>query len=216
MYREWRLPHAAVRCAWAVETVSGGSWVQPATAFWGLGFTATSDGHSAELVGPLARPQTFAMEPGDRFWGVEFEAYAFLRGIAKESLGVAQTLPSMAGRFAIGGVDYAIPDAGHLGETVEALVTDGLLAVESSVQIALSGASGGDGRTLRRRVREVTALNRQQIAGMERAREAFRLLSEGVPISEVVERAGYSDQAHLTRSLRTLAGRTPGQILSGR
>lgn len=216
MYREWRLPHAAVRCAWAVDADSGGEWLQPATEFWGLGFTSTAAGRSAELVGPTARPQTFAMESGDRFWGVEFEAYAFLRGIAKESFGVVQTLPATADRFSIGGAAYAIPDAGQLGEIVEALLADGRLAVEPSVQIALSGTSGSDGRTLRRRVREVTALNRQQIAGMERAREAFRLLSEGVPIAEVVDRAGYSDQAHLTRSLRTLAGRTPGQILSGR
>ena len=59
-------------------------------------------------------------------------------------------------------------------------------------------------------------LNRQQIAGIARARAAFKLLSDGVEIARVVERAGYSDQAHLTRSLRALAGRTPREILSGR
>ncbi|MGY2130270.1 helix-turn-helix domain-containing protein [Blastococcus sp. SYSU DS0617] len=216
MYREWVLPRAEVRCAWAVAAETGGTWVQPATEFWGLGFTATARGRRAEFVGPTARPRAFEMAPGDRFWGVEFEAYAFLRGVAKEALDVIQALPSRANRFTVGAGEYEIPDEDHLGDVVEALVADGLLAVEPSVRTALSGAPASDGRTLRRRVREVTALNRQQIAGMERAREAFRLLSEGVGIPDVVERAGYSDQAHLTRSLRALAGRTPGQILSGR
>ena len=90
-----------------------------------------------------------------------------------------------------------------------------MLSTEPVVELALAGRGPRGGRTLRRQVLEVTGLNRQQIAGMARARAAFKLLSDGVGISEAVELAGYSDQAHLTRSLRALAGRTPREILSG-
>lgn len=216
MYREWDLPHATVRCAWAVDSTSDGQWTQPATEFWGLAFSSTGAGLGAELIGPASHPQHFELRAGDRFWGVELHAHVFLRSVPKTSFKLIQALPLVPGGFLLGDRHHAFPDENQLGEVVEALVADGLLSSERSVELALTGIGDQSGRTLRRRMREVTGLNHQQIAGMARAREAFRLLSEGIQIADVVERAGYSDQAHLTRSLRALAGRTPRAILAGR
>lgn len=214
VYREWPLASAEVRCAWALDVTRGGIWTQPATEFWGLGFSATSNGLGAELIGPAAIPQHFQVQVGDRFWGIEFRAHVFLRGIRKESFGSVQPLEVGRDGFMLAGSVHAIPGEGQLGEMVGDLMGRGLVSADPSVELALSGSPSGNARTLRRRVREVAGLNGQQIAGVERAREAFRLLSEGMSIAEVVERAGYSDQSHLTRALRTLAGRTPRQILS--
>ncbi len=216
VYREWSLEVDEVRCAWAVDAADGGEWTQPATEFWGLGFSATSDGPGAELIGPVAEPQHFRMEVGDRFWGIEFRAHVFLRGIPKESLGAVLPLEVCRDGFVLAGVVHQIPDESQVGELVGDLVGRGLVSADPSVELALSGVPSGSARTLRRRMREVTGLNGQQIAVMGRAREAFRLLSEGMAIADVVEHAGYSDQAHLTRSLRALAGRTPREILSQR
>lgn len=47
-----------------------------------------------------------------------------------------------------------------------------------------------------------------------RARHAFELLQQGVPPAECAEECGYSDQAHLTRSLRVFHGLTPARILA--
>lgn len=215
MYREWELPQPEVRCAWSVDATAGGWWTQPATEFWGLGFSSTAKGVGVEVVGPAAHPQRFEMQPGDRFWGVELHAHVFLRMLPKSSFELVQDLPSTSETFRLGGRDYAIPDEHRLGLMVDELVAGGVLSTEPTVELALSGRASQSGRTLRRQVLEVTGLNRQQIAGMARAREAFKLLSEGVGIGEVVELAGYSDQAHLTRSLRALAGRTPREILAG-
>lgn len=216
VYREWALASDEVRCAWAVDAPLGGMWTQPATEFWGLGFSATSSGLGAELIGPVAGPQHFQMQVGDRFWGIEFRAHVFLHDIPKESLGAVLTLEMSPDGFLLADAVHPIPSEGQLGELVGDLVERGLVSADPSVELALSGVPSGSARTLRRKVREVTGLNGQQIAVVGRAREAFRLLSEGVSIADVVERAGYSDQAHLTRSLRTLAGRTPREILSQR
>lgn len=216
MYREWELPQAEVRCAWSVVATVGGWWTQPATEFWGLGFSSTADGVGVELLGPAAHPQRFEMQAGQRYWGVELKAHVFLRTLPKSSFQLAQVLPSTSETFRLGERDHSIPNEHQLGATVEDLVAIGVLATEPTVALALSGIAQQGGRTLRRQVLEVTGLNRQQIAGMTRARMAFKLLSEGIGIGEVVEIAGYSDQAHLTRSLRALAGRTPREILSGR
>ena len=47
---------------------------------------------------------------------------------------------------------------------------------------------------------------------IERARHATNLLRDGVAISDTVHEAGYFDQAHLTRSLKSLIGLTPSKI----
>ncbi|MGH2484637.1 MAG: hypothetical protein ACRDHE_01365 [Ktedonobacterales bacterium] len=47
---------------------------------------------------------------------------------------------------------------------------------------------------------------------MERARKATTLLEQGVPIPDVVYKAGYFDQPHMTRSLKRSMGRTPARI----
>jgi AraC-like DNA-binding protein len=48
---------------------------------------------------------------------------------------------------------------------------------------------------------------------IERAKRAVALLAQGVPILDAVEHAGYSDQPHLTRSLKRFFGKTPAQLL---
>jgi methylphosphotriester-DNA--protein-cysteine methyltransferase len=50
------------------------------------------------------------------------------------------------------------------------------------------------------------------IRQIERARYATNLLREGTSILDAVQRAGYYDQAHLTRSLNRFIGQTPEQI----
>jgi hypothetical protein len=63
---------------------------------------------------------------------------------------------------------------------------------EPTVASALSGRRQQGGRTLRRQVLEITGLDRQQIAGIARARAAFKLLSEGVGTGDVVDMADAS------------------------
>lgn len=67
-------------------------------------------------------------------------------------------------------------------------------------------------RSLQRRFLRATGLTLGAHRQIERARLATHLLAEGLPILDVALRAGYFDQAHLTRSLRRWIGRTPGQV----
>ena len=39
-----------------------------------------------------------------------------------------------------------------------------------------------------------------------------RLLDAGIPLAEVADRAGYADQAHLSREYARLAGRSPSRL----
>jgi methylphosphotriester-DNA--protein-cysteine methyltransferase len=60
---------------------------------------------------------------------------------------------------------------------------------------------------------QATGLTHGAIHQIERAKLAFNLLQKGVSILDTVEQAGYSDQPHLTKSLKHFVGQTPAQIL---
>jgi len=83
------------------------------------------------------------------------------------------------------------------------------------VDAAVNGGARGfelSARSVQRRFLRATGLTLGAHRQIERARHATNLLTSGVPILDVVHRAGYFDQAHLTRSLRRLIGQTPGQV----
>jgi AraC-like DNA-binding protein len=70
-------------------------------------------------------------------------------------------------------------------------------------------------RTLQRHFLRATGLTFGAVRQIERARYATILLREDMPILDVVQQAGYYDQAHLTRSLRYRIGQTPTAIVRG-
>jgi methylphosphotriester-DNA--protein-cysteine methyltransferase len=57
-----------------------------------------------------------------------------------------------------------------------------------------------------------TGLTHGAVTQIERAHHAVALLRNGVSILDTVDRAGYADQPHLTRSLKRLIGQTPAQL----
>jgi len=67
-------------------------------------------------------------------------------------------------------------------------------------------------RTVRHRFLRATGLTQGQIRQFERAQRAAELLQLGTSILDTVFGAGYSDQPHLTRSLKRWIGHTPGQL----
>jgi methylphosphotriester-DNA--protein-cysteine methyltransferase len=67
-------------------------------------------------------------------------------------------------------------------------------------------------RSAQRHFRRATGITYAAFRQIERARYATQLLREGLAIADVVHRAGYFDQPHLTRSLKYLIGQTPTEI----
>jgi AraC-like DNA-binding protein len=71
-------------------------------------------------------------------------------------------------------------------------------------------------RSVQRWIRHTTGLTHAVIKQIERAHQAVALLEAGATILDVVERAGYADQPHLTRALRRFIGHTPARIVRER
>ncbi|MGW0662113.1 helix-turn-helix domain-containing protein [Streptodolium elevatio] len=69
-------------------------------------------------------------------------------------------------------------------------------------------------RQLERRFREQLGLAPKAAARVLRLQHAMRLLVAGRPPAEIASRAGFYDQSHLNREIRTATGMTPGVFLS--
>jgi AraC-like DNA-binding protein len=125
------------------------------------------------------------------------------------------TLPEVTSRsFWLNGSPWEYPDFENAEIFVKRLVDDGLIAVDLSVDSALQGQRQELSlRSAQRHFLQATGITHATIRQIERARHATSLLKEGISILDTVHKAGYFDQAHLTRSLKYLIGQTPGQVI---
>lgn len=175
---------------------------------------------TVHLRGPETRATTLS-SPGDATYvGVELCVGSYLPLFPPGRLAdlrdvVLPTLPD--GRVRLGTEAWEVPTAQNVDVFVDRLERAGLLVVDPLVE-ALRHGEGGGGvpeRTAQSRFARAVGLSRRSLAAIDRARHAAGLLQAGTSIADVVHRAGYHDQPHLTRSLRRLIGHTPAALARG-
>jgi hypothetical protein len=122
-------------------------------------------------------------------------------------------LPDASGKsFWLNGSARQFPNYENADTFVDRLVRESLLDCDPIIEPVLRGEPQDlSPRSIQRRFLQATGLTQGAIRKIERARHATMLLQQGVSILHTVERAGYSDQAHLTRALKPLIGKTPAQ-----
>ena len=116
--------------------------------------------------------------------------------------------------FWLHGAAWEYPTYDNADTFVARLVREGLLVRDPIVDAALRRQPQAvSPRWVQHRFVRATGLSQGAIRQIERARYATTLLQQGVPILETAVRAGYADQAHLTRSLKRFIGQTPARLL---
>lgn len=218
-FRESSSPLVSV--LWWVEVDQDASYTDAANEFWGIAFNrrAGREQVGATLIGPSTTPRTLEMRAGDLGWGVELPAHVFLRHVPKLSLlGEMRELPCDGSFVEIGGVRLPVPafgDEAALERLLGRLHRQGVLVADDDLAAALAGEDPAySERQLRRRSSSAAGLGQKQLQQLTRARTAYRLLHEGRSLAEAATEAGYSDQAHMTRSMRAVAGMSPAKILA--
>jgi len=108
---------------------------------------------------------------------------------------------------------FEITSFDNVEHLVAALARRGLLERDPVVSRALQGARQRlDERSIQRHFAEVTGLGLKAFQQIARAHDAARLLRQGQTPSQVAAELGFSDQAHLTHSLKRFLGQTPRQM----
>ena len=216
-----RFAHRASDARWvhriwtAESTSSGGDFTSVAYPQSEIVVTHLRGEVTVSLRGPETHA-TRAWCPPDGSWiGIRLR-----RGVRMTALDLAEVVdggvtihPSGDGRFAWGGETFEVPTAENAEVFVARLVRAGLLVRDPLVRAVLAGATPRDDvRTVQRRFTRETGLSRRAIAGIERAHAATFMLRGGASIVDTALALGFSDQPHLTRTLKRLVGHTPAQL----
>ena len=179
--------------------------------------------HTGRTFFTLRGPETQATRaelPAEGEWfAIRFKVGTFVPHLPPGHLTDRRdvTLPEATRHsFWLNGSAWDYPDFQNAETFVNSLVKKGILVRDPVVDAALAdGAEALPARTLQRHFLRATGLTFGAVRRIERARYAAILLREHMPILDVVQQAGYYDQAHLTRSLRHRIGQTPAAIIRG-
>lgn len=189
--------------------------VCPAAAEWDLLLQRKNGQVRVFFEGPLTRAK-FKLETEDtEFCVIRFKAGTFLPNLPiRRFLDGSAVLPGGSrNSFWLHGATWEFPRYEDAECFVARLVREGTLLHDPLVSAVLQNQPVDlSPRTVRRRFLNATGLTQGTIRQIERAQQAAELLSQGVPILDVVEMAGYADQPHLTRTLRRFFGTTPAQM----
>src|SRR5215213_4864130 len=155
---------------------------------------------------PETKTTTGAPIPEDaNFLGIVFKHGTFMPHLPiNQFVNDEVLLPEATNRsFWLNSSVWEFPNYDNVDTFVNRLVQNGIVVREPFVDAALRGQLPDlSSRSIQRRILRTTGLTYTTIQQIERARQATILLQEGVSILDTVFQAGYSDQSHLTRSLK--------------
>ncbi|MFN8597546.1 MAG: AraC family transcriptional regulator [Anaerolineae bacterium] len=168
------------------------------------------------VVGPWTTTDILPFTAGVELLWIKLKIGAFMPHLPTIKLLNSEIpLPGATSRsFWLHGSTWQFPDFQNADNFVNRLVREDVLARDPIVDTVLrQQRSLLSPRTVRHRFLRATGLSHNQIHQVTRAQRAEVLLRQGTSILDTVEAAGYSDQSHLTRSLKHWIGYTPAQIL---
>jgi len=205
-----------VERVWASYSERAGEFLSVASPLWEMVVTRLRGQTFMTVRGPETRA-TIADCPPDGEWvGIRFKFGTFLRHLLPGAMGDRKdvTLAGAATRsFWLNGSAWEFPDFENADAFVARLARKGLLSRDRLVDAWMRNEPLPLSlRSTERHMRYATGITCAAFRSIQRARHATTLLREGQPILDVVQRAGYFDQPHLSRSLTRLIGQTPAQL----
>ena len=203
---------------WRTQSERTGDFLSVAASQWEMVVSR----YQGELTLTVRGPETKATPlhvtlVGSEFFGIIFKFGTFMPLLPVSNLVDGDiNLPDASSKsFWLNGSAWQFPDYENADTFVDRLVRESLLDCDPIVGPVSRGEPQElSPRSIQRRVLQATGLTRGSIRQIERARYATTLLHGGVSIFDTLQKAGYADQAHLTRSLKHFIGKTPAQIIN--
>ena len=200
---------------WQTRSEPEESFISVAVSHWEMVVTRQRGTARLTVRGPETKATTVAIPQEAEFFGIEFSLGSFMPGLPPGKL-VDSSLtlpPATKTSFWLDGSEWELPGPDNADVFAGRLVRAGLLVHDPVASAALRGdVEGLSMRSVERRVSRATGLTRGAIGQIRRAGRAAEMLCQGVSPVEVAGKAGYADQAHLTRSVKRFLGQTPSQI----
>jgi hypothetical protein len=166
-------------------------------------------------TGQIVAPLQAEHQAGDELLVVAFKPEVYLPrlpGHKTFQLGVVRPVERERS-FWIDSDRLEVPGFDNVEQLIAAMARKGLIERDPVVARALQGASPRlDQRSIQRHFAAVTGLSFKGFQQIARAREAAGLLRAGRSPSEVAAALAFTDQSHMTHSLKRFLGQTPAQL----
>jgi len=201
---------------WRGHTGSAGFRLAPAGGCWAMLIERQGSKGRLSLVGPMQKAQPMYYAEDVEFLVIKFKPGTFMPHLPAENLldAVIPLTEENGKSFWWSGSALQFPDFGNAETFVDRLARDGWLLQEPVIDAVLQGEPQAiSSRSIQRRFLYATGLTHNSIRQIARARQAMTLLQRGVSILDAVFEAGYTDQPHMTKSLKQFIGQTPAQIV---
>jgi AraC-like DNA-binding protein len=201
---------------WRTQNERAGAFTSLATSHWEMVVMRHNDKMTLTVRGPETTATPVYCSVQAEWFGIIFKLGTFMPHLlASDLVDGAVDLPEAASKsFWLHGSAWRFPDYDNADTFVDWLVREDLLVRDPIVEAVLQNQPQAlSPRSIQRRFLRATGLTQGSIRQIERARYATTLLQQGFSILDTVDRAGYADQAHLTRSLKHFSGKTPAQII---
>jgi AraC-like DNA-binding protein len=202
---------------WRTRSVPYEAFISVAASHWEIVVWTQGGKRNLTLRGPETKATPVPIPANAEFFGIQFRLGTHMPDLSISQLvdGDWTLSGSIGNSFRLRGSTWEVPTYDNADAFVNRMARENLLAADPVVIAALQGhAIRLSRRSVERRVRRITGLTLGTIRQIERATKAAELLDRGATILDAVARAGYADQAHLTRSLKRFVGQTPAQIAS--
>ena len=205
-----------VETIWRTQSERAGTFTSAAVSQWEMVVAHYQGETSLTVRGPETEAMVALCPAGTEFFGIQFKLGTFMPHLPVSNLvNNGLTLPEAARKsFWLYSNAWQLPNYENVENFVDRMVRDGLLVYEPIVAAVLQNQGQELSlRSIQRRFLRATGLTHGTVQQIERARQAAKLLAQGVSILDTVDLVGYADQPHLTRSLKRFMGQTPAQIL---
>lgn len=206
-----------VETIWRSQSDCAGEFLSVAASNWEMVITQLAGNLHVTVRGPETQARPAHCPAHGEWLGVIFKLGTFMPPLPTIKLVDSEiNLPEANGQsFWLHGAAWEFPTYENMDTFIARMVQAGLLVREPVVEAALQNqVTDLSLRSVQRRFLHTTGLTHGAISQITRARQAAALLQQGVSILDTIERVGYADQPHLTRSLKRLIGQTPAQLLS--
>ncbi len=205
-----RVTHVRFGTAWRGVTTPDGCW----------DLVVRRVGGRLELLqtGVITRPVELAYDAGDEYLSISFKPGVFMPRLPGRRMidrGLLRPTPSSR-TFRLEQDELEIPTFDNAEGLVDRLVRRELIVRDEIVSGVVDGHPRAiHPRSVQRHFLEAMGMTAKRLQQIRRACEAIDLLAQGKRAVDVALELGYSDQSHLTRALKAIMGKTPGEVARG-
>jgi Helix-turn-helix domain len=215
-YTERAADSPYIETFWHLQTSSAIAYNSVATSHSNFCLVRADGKTHFKLFGPETQVTPRYFPANAEVLGIKFRLGTFMPHLPPDGLvnHILELPPASGHAFWLKGSAWQFPKFDDADTFVAWLVRDGLLVRDPIVSVVLGGESHDlSRRSVQYHFLAATGVTRRMIGRIERATRAATLLLQGVSVQDVLQVSGYTDQPHLTRSLKHFLGQTPAKFM---